>query len=219
MNHGESATSSAPRVILASQSPRRRELLDLMGIRHEVRPANVDETPLAGELPAAYVERVARAKAKELAAAFSDAVVIAADTSVVIDDLILGKPIDAADALRMLGRLAGRVHSVFTAVAVARAGRTVSAVEQVEVSFRDLDAAEVAAYVATGEPMDKAGAYGIQGLGATIVRRIEGDYFAVVGLPLARLVTLLRDTGVRYQFGGLVVGGVDAEQPERRCSF
>ncbi len=192
-----------PRVILASQSPRRRDLLELIGIGHEVKPADVDETPFAEETPLSHVERLARAKATALASEFPDAVVIAADTIVVIDDLILGKPTDADDARKMLRLLAGRVHSVFTAVAVAHGNRTVSAVEQVAVSFRDLDDGEIAAYVATGEPMDKAGAYGIQGLGATIVKRIEGDYFAVVGLPLVLLVALLRETGVRYEFGAL----------------
>lgn len=193
----------APRVILASQSPRRRELLDLIGIRHEVRPANVDESPLPDERPVPHAERLARAKAAALSVTLPDVVVVAADTIVVIDDLILGKPADEAEARRMLRRLAGRVHTVFTAVAVAHCNRTVSAVEQVAVTFRDLDDDEIAAYVATGEPMDKAGAYGIQGYGATIVRRVEGDYFAVMGLPLVRLVTLLRELGLRYEFGAL----------------
>lgn len=211
MNDAASATPLSlhgPAVILASQSPRRRELLDLIGIRHEVRPADVDETPLAHEMPVPYAERLARAKAMALASAYPDAVVIAADTIVVIDDHILGKPTDDADARRMLRMLSGRIHSVFTAVAVAHGSRTVSGVEQVAVTFRDLGDSEIAAYVATGEARDKAGAYGIQGLGATIVRRIEGDYFAVVGLPLARLVALLREIGVRYEFGALSRDGV-----------
>lgn len=195
--------SSAPHVILASQSPRRRELLGLIGIRHEVRPANVDETALPGERPVPHAERLARSKAAALADGSPDTVVVAADTIVVIDDMILGKPADEADARRMLRLLAGRSHTVFTAVAAARGGRIVSAVEQVGVTFRELDDAEIAAYVATGEPMDKAGSYGIQGFGATIVRRVEGDYFAVMGLPLVRLVTLMRELGVRYEFGVL----------------
>lgn len=197
-----SGNAAAPRVILASQSPRRRELLDLVGIRHEVRPADVDETPLPGEQPVPHAQRLARAKAATLAGGNPDAVVIAADTIVVIDDEILGKPTDQAAARRMLRQLSGREHMVFTAVAVAHGHRTVSSVEQVAVAFRELDDAEIAAYVATGEPMDKAGSYGIQGFGATIVRRVEGDYFAVMGLPLVRLVTLLRELGVRYEFGG-----------------
>lgn len=197
------AAPPAPRVILASQSPRRRELLDLIGIRHEVRPADVDETALPDERPVPHAERLARSKAAALADGSAGTVVVAADTIVVIDDMILGKPADEADARRMLRLLAGRSHTVFTAVAAARGDRIVSAVEQVGVTFRDLDEAEIAAYVATGEPMDKAGSYGIQGFGATIVRRVEGDYFAVMGLPLVRLVTLLRELGLRYEFGAL----------------
>ncbi len=195
--------SAAVRLVLASQSPRRRELLTLVGLAHEVRPADVDETPHADEQPVPHAERLARAKAETLAARERDAVVVAADTIVVIDGLILGKPTDADDARAMLRRLAGRTHTVFTAVAVARAGRTVSGVEEVRVTFRALDDVEIAAYVATGEPMDKAGSYGIQGFGATIVERIEGDYFAVMGLPLVRLVGLLGEVGLRYEFGAL----------------
>ena len=192
-----------PRLVLASQSPRRRELLTLVGLAHDVRPADVDETPHADEQPVPHAERLARAKAETLARREPDAVVVAADTIVVIDGLILGKPADAPDARATLRRLAGRTHTVFTAVAVARGGRTVSGVEEVRVTFRALDDAEIAAYVATGEPMDKAGSYGIQGFGATIVERIEGDYFAVMGLPLVRLVGLLGAVGLRYEFGAL----------------
>ena len=194
---------AAPRLVLASQSPRRRELLTLVGLAHEVRPADVDETPLPGEEPVPHAERLARAKAETLAALAPDAAVVAADTIVVIDGLILGKPADAADARATLRRLAGRTHTVFTAVAVARGGRTVSGVEEVQVTFRALDDREIASYVATGEPMDKAGSYGIQGFGATIVERIDGDYFAVMGLPLVRLVGLLGEVGLRYEFGTL----------------
>jgi len=192
-----------PRVILASQSPRRRELLALVGIAHEVRPADIDESAFPDEAPAAHAERLARAKAEKLAADEPASVVVAADTIVVIDDLILGKPADADDARRTLRRLSGRTHTVFTAVAVARGGRLESGVETVSVTFRPLDDAEIAAYVATGEPMDKAGSYGIQGFGATIVERIDGDYFAVMGLSLVRLVRLLERVGVRYGFGRL----------------
>ena len=198
------ARDGAPlRVILASQSPRRRELLTLIGVAHEVRPADIDETPFPGELPAPHAERLARAKAQVLAARHPDALVVAADTIVVIDGDILGKPADAAEARAMLGRLSGREHTVFTAVACARGGEVASAVEQVAVRFREIDAADVAAYVATGEPMDKAGAYGIQGYGATIVERIDGDYFAVMGLPLVRVVRLARELGAGYAFGPL----------------
>jgi septum formation protein len=188
------------RVILASQSPRRRELLALIGVRHEVRPADIDESQLPDEPPVPHCERLAREKAHKLAVQHPDAVVVAADTIVVLDGELLGKPTDAADALRTLTRLAGRTHTVHTAIAVARDGRTVSAVESVAVTFRVMSPEEIAGYVATGEPMDKAGAYGIQGYGATIVERIEGDYFSVMGLGLRRLVALLERVGLRYDF-------------------
>jgi septum formation protein len=189
--------------VLASQSPRRRDLLDLVGIAHEVRPADVDERTRPGEGPAAYVERLAREKAGAVADALGagdDAVVVAADTTVVVDGEILGKPHDEADARATVAWLAGRTHEVFTGMAVRRGGRVASGVERVRVTFRRLSADEVTAYVATGEPMDKAGSYGIQGYGATIVERIDGDYFAVMGLSLVRLVGLLAEVGVAYRF-------------------
>ena len=191
------------RVILASQSPRRRELLTQIGIAHEVRPADIDEAYLPGEDPPVHAERLAREKALRLAGESPEAVVIGADTIVVIDGDVLGKPADADDAERMLTRLSGRTHWVFTAVAVPRDGRVVSGVEAVEVTFRPLRPGQARDYVATGEPMDKAGAYGIQGLGATLVERIHGDYFAVMGLALGRLVGLLREVGIAYHFRGL----------------
>ena len=193
-----------PRIVLASASPRRRDLLTLIGIAHEVRPADVDETVRSGERADDYTERLARAKAAALAAVVPDALVVGSDTTVVVDDAILGKPCDEADAARMLRQLGGRRHTVHTAVAVARDGRVESGVERVDVTFRALTDADIASYIATGEPMDKAGAYGIQGYGATIVERIEGDYFAVMGLPLGRLVRLMERLGVRYDFGRVV---------------
>jgi septum formation protein len=191
------------RVILASASPRRRDLLTMIGIAHEVLPADVDETYPPGEAPRAHAERLAREKAAVLAARAPEAVVIAADTIVVVDGDVLGKPRDTHDAARMLRRLAGRSHTVFTAVAVARGARMASGVEEVQVTFRPLDDATIASYVATSEPMDKAGAYGIQGFGAAIVERIDGDYFAVMGLAIGRMLVLLRSLGVRYDFRGL----------------
>ncbi len=191
---------SSLKVILASQSSRRTDLLDLIGVAHEVKPANVDESYVGGEQPEAHAERLARAKAESIAAGLSELLVIAADTIVVIDGKVLGKPTDAADAARMLKMLSGRRHVVMTAVAVAYRGQTVSNIERVSVNFRELGDDEIERYIATGEPMDKAGAYGIQGYGATIVRRIEGDYFAVMGLSLVRLVELLVQIGVRYTF-------------------
>ncbi|MGQ0646669.1 MAG: Maf family protein [Gemmatimonadaceae bacterium] len=188
------------RIILASQSPRRRELLTLIGISHEIRPADIDESLLPGEAPVPHAERLAREKALRIATQAPDAVVIAADTIVVLDGDILGKPADREEAMATLGRLSGRTHTVHTAMAVARNGQLRSGVESVEVTFRPLDAARIARYVDTGEPMDKAGAYGIQGYGATIVERVHGDYFAVMGLALGRLVEMLEEVGVRYDF-------------------
>ena len=189
------------RVILASQSPRRRELLAQIGITHEVRPADVDETVWPGEAPVPHSERLARDKAHTLALLHPEAVVIGSDTIVVIDGAILGKPASRDDAIAMLERLSGREHTVYTSVAVAHEGRTLSGVEAVQVQFRTLTRAQIEAYVDTGEPMDKAGAYGIQGYGATLVERINGDYFAVMGLPLGRLVGLIRELGYVYEFG------------------
>lgn len=190
-----------PRVVLASQSPRRRELLTLIGVPHEVRPADIDETYLQGEEPRGHAERLAREKALRIGD--PDAVVVGSDTIVVVDGDVLGKPLDETDAARMLRRLSGRAHVVMTAVAVAWRGRVVSAVEEVGVTFHELADEEIAAYIRTGEPMDKAGAYGIQGFGATIVARVDGDYFAVMGLALQLLVRLLRRLGLRYRFGAV----------------
>jgi septum formation protein len=190
-----------PRVILASASPRRRELLALVGIAHDVRPAAIDESLRPGETPMGHAERLARAKARAVAEREPDAVVIAADTIVVVDGDILGKPRGVEEAAEMLRRLSARTHTVYTATAVARGARTESAVETVTVTFRALTGEEIDQYVATGEPLDKAGAYGIQGYGATIVERVEGDYFSVMGLGLRRLVELLARVGVQYGFG------------------
>ena len=190
-------------VILASASPRRRELLTLVGIPHVVRPADIDETPLPDEAPAALVTRLAREKALRVAATAGPphTLIVAADTTVVLDGEILNKPESVADAERTLARLSGRTHTVATGIACVLNGRLVSDVEQVAVTFRRLDADEIRAYVATGEPMDKAGSYGIQGYGATIVQRIDGDYFAVMGLSLVRMLELMRELGVHYHFG------------------
>ena len=194
---------STPRVILASASPRRRELLALVGIPHVVEPADIDESYRDGEEAAVHAERLAREKAATIVARNSDAIVIAADTIVLIEGLVLGKPRDEDDAERMLAMLAGQTHVVLTAVAVAQGGRTRSGVESVRVTFRPLTRARIRAYIATREPMDKAGAYGIQGYGATLVERIDGDYFAVMGLALARMIDLLGELGVSYTFGPL----------------
>jgi len=192
------------RVVLASSSPRRRQLLNLIGIAHEVRPANIDESPRPREAPRRHAERLAREKASAVSTRDPGLITIGADTVVVINRTVLGKPADGDEAARMLGLLSGREHLVITAVAVSRGEKLRSAIEEVRVKFRRLRDDEIQAYIATGEPMDKAGAYGIQGFGATIVERIEGDYFAVMGLPLVRLVGLLRDVGVNYRFGDLM---------------
>ncbi len=193
---------TALRVVLASASPRRRELLTLIGIPHEVRPADVDERLQEGEAPAVYAERLARTKASTVPP--DDSVLaIGSDTIVVIDDTVLGKPRDRADAARMLRTLSGRTHTVYTAVAVRRGDRVASGVEHVAVTFRPLTDAMIDSYIKTGEPMDKAGSYGIQGFGATIVERIDGEYFAVMGLALGRLVELMSRVGVTYDFGRL----------------
>jgi len=190
-----------PQVILASASPRRQELLRLVGIEHVVMPAEIDETYTPGETPAAHAERLAREKAGALNRA--DAVVIGSDTIVVVDGDVLGKPRDRDHAATMLRRLSGRSHVVMTGVAVAWRGRISSGLEEVGVTFRSLGDDEIERYIDTGEPMDKAGAYGIQGFGATIVDRVDGDYFAVMGLPLNRLVRLSRALGLGYDFGPL----------------
>jgi septum formation protein len=191
-----------PRVILASQSPRRRDLLNLIGIPHDVRPADIDESYLPGETPRAHCERLARGKVAALGSDH-DVVTVGSDTIVVVDGDVLGKPRDRAHATEMLRRLSGREHVVMTGVAVGWRGQVVAGVEEVGVKFRAIGDEEIARYIDTGEPMDKAGAYGIQGFGATIVERVDGDYFAVMGLALGRLIELFRQLGLRYSFGPL----------------
>lgn len=185
-------------LILASASPRRRELLTQAGFVFEVRPAHIPEDPLPGEDPIAYVTRLAREKAEVVyrAVAKSDrsageVAVLGADTTVTLDKQILAKPEDAADAERMLRTLSGRTHQVMTGVAVVTADRVEVAAEVTAVQFLTLSDEEIAAYVATGEPMDKAGSYAIQGCAARWIPRVEGCYFNVVGLPLSLVTTLL----------------------------
>ncbi len=189
------------RIILASASPRRHELLSLIGIEHVVHPADIDETLKPGETPAGHALRLAVEKAGAIARTQPEAVVIGADTVVVLDGNILGKPPTLEASREMIGMLSGRTHTVVTGVAVAHAGTTRESTEEVAVTFKRLTAEEMDDYVATREGMDKAGAYGIQGFGATIVERIEGDFFAVMGLPLVRLIGLLRESGLSYRFG------------------
>ena len=176
-------------IILASASPRRRELLEQLGWSFTIDPADVDEQVMPGEAPEAYAVRVARDKARVAAKRAGRGLVIAADTIVVLGDTILGKPLDAQDAERMLTMLSGRDHHVITGLVVmdAATARTEVRTITTKVRFRLLRSAEIAAYVASGEPLDKAGAYGIQEKGALFVERIDGCYFNVVGLPLAML--------------------------------
>lgn len=184
-------------IILASQSPRRQALMQLTGLAFTVRAADVDET-MDPALPAAQEAcRVSQLKARTIAADSPDALVIAADTIVLIDGQVLGKPRCAQQAAQMLRQLSGRTHEVVTALSVFQ-GQTIRSVTDVtRVTFRPLTDAEIAAYIATGEPMDKAGSYGIQGYGSMFVSHLDGDYFSVMGLPLCPLCALLREFGVK----------------------
>ena len=192
-----------PRIplVLASASPRRRELLASLGVSATAFPVDVDEAPLPGESPREHVVRLAAAKTAAAASALRgrgiDALVLGADTTVALDGAILGKPRDAEDAMALLARLAGRSHDVYTACRVARTddGRTAATVAVSRVRFRPWDPALARWYVATGEPMDKAGAYGIQGRGVLLAEGIEGSWSNVVGLPLEALADLLREVG------------------------
>jgi len=185
-------------IILASNSPRRKDLLHQIGIDFSIDPADVDERVLPSEVPEGYAVRVALDKARLAAARAAAGIVIAADTIVVVDDEILGKPTDANDAERMLKMLSGKVHRVITGLAVmdAATGKTLTRTSITRVWFRRLAPQEIASYIATGEPLDKAGAYGIQERGALLVDKIDGCYFNVVGLPLSLLGELLRDFGI-----------------------
>lgn len=182
-------------IILASASPRRSELLEQIGVPFSVQPAHIDETPRVAEAAGDYVERLAREKALAVAVDFPGKQVLGSDTSVVLGGAILGKPCDASEARAMLARLSGKTHQVMTAIALAEDGRCVSRLVITEVTFRMLQDEEIAAYVATGEPMDKAGSYGIQGLGGIFVKELKGSYSAVAGLPLQETAALLADAG------------------------
>ena len=184
---------------LASGSPRRRELLGQIGVPFTTLHTVIDETPLANEAAAAYVQRLACAKAQAGLASLAvpgTAVVLGADTSVVLDGRILGKPESRAEALSMLAALSGQTHEVLTAVALANSQRCEVRVVSSQVSFRPLSAAEIEAYWASGEPQDKAGSYAIQGLGAVFVADLHGSFSAVVGLPLCETAALLADFGI-----------------------
>ena len=198
MNRSRSA------LILASASPRRTQLLSELGFVHEVRPANIDETPLPGERPLAYVRRMAAAKARAGVMTLDSAgrAVLAADTIVLVDEQILGKPRDEADAMRMLGLLSGRTHQVATAVCLREGVRQSAACVVVDVQFRSVSLQEARAYWATGEPSDKAGGYGIQGAAAQFVNKIDGSYTGVIGLPQTETLALLASLGHMADPGG-----------------
>jgi len=187
-------------IILASGSPRRKQLLEMLHIPFRVIPPDVDEHVLPGERADAYVTRLSRAKAEAVAPRAPGDVILAADTTVVLDGKIFEKPKSPADAVRMLLELQGRTHEVLTAVAVARDGELAQALDVSRVTFRPADRATLEAYVATGEPLDKAGAYAIQGLGAPLIERVEGDFFGVMGLPLRLALDLLARFGRPYRF-------------------
>ena len=179
-------------LILASQSPRRKELLGLLRLPFTVRVADIDETMDANKAPFDEVARVSRCKA-EAVARKADDIVIAADTIVVCEEKVLGKPRDPEDAKAMLSLMSGRDHQVMTGMCVLRGEQCVTATEVTDIHFRELSTAEIDAYVATGEPMDKAGSYGIQGGAAIFAEKMVGDYYNVMGLPVCRLWKILHE--------------------------
>ncbi len=195
---------TVPKLVLASASPRRADLLGMLGLEFEIDPARLDEERLPGEAPASYVARLAREKAAEVAGRRPGDLVLAGDTTVVLDDAVLEKPTSEEEAVAMLVRLAGREHAVLTGLALAGPGGAIHCrVDQALVEFRSFDEGVARAYVDTGEPMDKAGAYGIQSKGAALVRRVEGDFYTVMGLSVSGLIDLLGAAGWRYAFGHL----------------
>jgi septum formation protein len=188
--------SNPPILRLASVSPRRRELLAQIGVPHVATGAHIDESVRPGETPRTYVQRMARAKAQSVWDRDSSLPVLAADTTVVLDGVIFGKPADRDDALRMLGALSGRTHEVLTAVALATASGVALSLNESRVTFRELTAAECAAYWETGEPRDKAGAYAVQGFAAVFIESLTGSYSGVMGLPLFETARLLAAAGL-----------------------
>lgn len=193
-----SMNSRSPLICLASVSPRRRELLAQIGVPHSVVGADIDETARIGEAPRDYVLRMARQKALTVRERGERLPVLAADTTVMLDDVIYGKPRDRADGLGMLGRLSGRTHAVLTAVALADSRGVAVQLSVSTVRFRDLSAQECAEYWETGEPCDKAGGYAVQGAAAVFIESLNGSYSGVMGLPLFETAGLLRAAGVPY---------------------
>lgn len=197
-----------PPIILASASARRAELLSRLGLAFSVQPSHIPEEWLEGEDFSEHAERLSREKAQHVARLHPQSLVLGGDTIVIRDNALLGKPAGPEEAVAMLSSLSGRSHTVISGLAVAfPGGKVLSGFMSTEVTFRRFDETLARRYVATGEPMDKAGAYGIQGLGASLVKGIKGDYHTVMGLPLPLMMDLLRAGGWRYEFGDLVPTG------------
>ncbi len=198
MRHYTKTMQTSAQIILASGSPRRRELLESIGMEFTIRTSNVPEERQPNEPVRSYVERLASEKARAVATESPDSWVVAADTVVYLDDLVLEKPLDEDDAVKMLEKLAGRTHTVFSGVALVRAASRSSIVESVrtQVTIAPLERRTIEWYVATGEPMDKAGAYAIQGKGSMFVERVEGSYTNVVGLPIPTLFRMMTSAGI-----------------------
>ncbi|WP_159881153.1 Maf family protein [Paenibacillus puerhi] len=186
-------------LILASSSPRRKELLQGLNLTFTTHPSDEDETVPPGTAPSEMVDLLSLRKASSVAKQYEAGLVIGSDTIVVCDDEIMGKPVNDQDAFRMLSQLSGRAHSVYTGVAIVDAGTGQSRVAhwKTEVFMKSMDEARIRRYIQSGEPRDKAGSYGIQGLGATLIERIDGDFFTVVGLPVGLLSDMLEEFGVR----------------------
>jgi septum formation protein len=191
------------RIILASASPRRKELLEKLGLRFEVEPSNYEEDTPSGLEPHELARKISREKAKAVASKHRDAIVIAADTFIAFGDQILGKPHTAIEAREMLKTLSGQYHSVITGFSIidTETEKTLSESVETKVYIKKLTRAEIDAYIKSKEPLDKAGAYAIQGLGAVIVEKIEGDYFNVIGLPLSALTEALKEFGINILGG------------------
>jgi septum formation protein len=186
-------------LILASASPRRRELLSQAGLTFEVHAADIDESRLPYEAPSTYVHRLALEKARAVHALFPAATVIGADTTVVLENEMMNKPADVADAERMLRALSGRIHQVHTGIAVVTPTAERVHLETTHVTFSEIGEGDLGRYLASGDPLDKAGAYGIQGFAARWIPRVEGDYFNVVGLPIAATIRLLKELAVQQE--------------------
>lgn len=187
-------------LILASSSPRRKELLENLHLSFDISSSDADESYVPGTPPAEIVMELAERKAKDVAQRFRDSFVIGADTIVVCDNEVLGKPKDEADATETLNLLSGKTHTVFTGVAIVHGEKLVRFYEKTDVTFWELTQAEIHAYIKSGEPFDKAGAYGIQGYGSMLVKGISGDYFSVVGLPVSRTIRELRQSGYELPY-------------------